>query len=158
MGSAGTDRVTTTVHVAADGLETSRVSNIASSPQVPDLTRSIDPVNDRDYAKRVTKATLQTGTARYIYAQYAYDSAGRIIRQWGPSLGDGSGYLEAARTGQTPTYTYDATSGLKTQDNLQLQTVGSGLNTVGPISSTYSYTSRPPARRLSPTTATACQR
>lgn len=134
VGSSGSDLVSTTLTIGADGYEASRTSSVTSSPQIPDLTRSIDPATGRDDGKRVTRATLQTDTSCYIYAQYGYDSAGRIIRQWGPDSGDGSGYLEAARTGD-PTYTYNATSGLKTADSLQLQSVG----TAGAITGTYTY-------------------
>jgi YD repeat-containing protein len=96
VGSSGSDQVSTNLTVGADGYETSRDSTITSNPQIPNLTRT---VNTRDSGERVTKATLQTGTSRYIYAQYGYDSSGRIVRQWGPDANDGSGYLNAARTG-----------------------------------------------------------
>jgi RHS repeat-associated protein len=129
----GSDLVSTTLTIGADGLEASRASDITSSPDIPDVIRSI---TTRDSAKRVTKATLQTDTSRYLYAHYAFDSAGRTVRQWGPDSGDGSGYLEAARTGQTPTYTYDGLSGLLASENLQLQSVGSA----GVITSSYTYT------------------
>jgi RHS repeat-associated protein len=130
VGASGSDLIFTTLTIGADGLEASRASTITSSPQVPDVTRSI---TTRDDAKRVTKASLQTGTSRFIYSQYAFDSAGRIQKQWGTS-GGGSGYTAAAET--TTAYTYDSASGLKTADNLQLISVG----TAGVISSSYTYT------------------
>ncbi len=131
VGTSGSDLISTTLTIGADGLEASRASTITSSPQVPNVTRSI---TTRDSAKRVTKATLQTDASRYLYSQYLFDSAGRIQRQWGPDSGAGSGYLSTASS--TNAYTYDATSGLKTADNLQLQSVV----TAGAISSTYTYT------------------
>jgi RHS repeat-associated protein len=131
VGASGSDLVSTTLTVGPDGLEVSRASTITSSPQVPNVTRSI---TTRDSAKRVTKATLQTDTSQYVYSQYGFDSAGRIIKQWGQDSGAGSGYLSGASS--TTAYTYDATSGLKTADNLQLQSVG----TAGVITGSYSYT------------------
>ncbi len=131
VGTSGVDLVATTLTVGSDGLEASRTSDIEGAAQ--DLTRTIDPTTGRDFAKRVTEATLQTGSAS-LQAQYAYDEAGRIIRQWGNDSADGSGYLDDAATGN-PTYTYHATSGLKTGDNLQLQSVGAA----GAISSSYTY-------------------
>ena len=51
-----------------------------------------------------------------------------------PASGAGSGYLATAAT--TQAYTYSTTTGLKTAENLQLQSVG----TAGVISSSYTYT------------------
>jgi YD repeat-containing protein len=75
----GTNLVSTTLTIGADGLESSRASQIAGSPPVSDVTRTVDA---RDDAKRLTQATLNTGSAN-IYAQYEYDSAGHLERQWG---------------------------------------------------------------------------
>jgi RHS repeat-associated protein len=132
VGAAGTDLVSTTVTVAADGYETSRESVVTSSPQIANIVRTI---NTRDDARRVTKATLDAGAATDIYSQLSFDSAGHVLRQWGPDTGDGSGYLAAAATQDA--YTYSSFTGLKTADNLQLQSVG----TAAPIVSSYTYTS-----------------
>lgn len=67
-------------------------------------------------------------------SQYLFDSAGRLQRQWG-ATGGGSGYTADAES--TSAYTYDAENGLKTADNIRLASVG----TVGPIVSSYTYTS-----------------
>ncbi|MBU2604254.1 MAG: cell wall-binding repeat-containing protein [Actinobacteria bacterium] len=131
VGTTGTDSVQTTLTVAADGYETSRASVIASSPQLPTITRM---VGSRDAAQRPTSATTQTGASTSISAQYSYDTAGRLKRQWGPTGTAGSGYLAGAAT--TDAYTYSATTGLKTGENLRLQSVG----TAGAITASYTYT------------------
>lgn len=128
IGSSGSDLVTTTLTIAADGYETSRSSIITSNPQVPNLTRTISP---RDNAQRVTNAALAAGQGS-VYSQYSYDSAGRPKRQWGTTDG-GSGYTSGAQNSDA--YTYDATSGLKTGDNVQLTSVG----TSGPATGIYTY-------------------
>lgn len=58
VGTAGTDLVETTLTVGADGLETTRLSIVTSTPQVPNLLRT---VTARDAGLRVTGATLATG-------------------------------------------------------------------------------------------------
>ena len=128
VGASGADLATTTLTIGADGYETSRSSVITSNPQVPNLTRTISP---RDNAERVTNATLAAGQGN-AYSQYSYDSAGRLKRQWG-TTGGGSGYTSGAQSNDA--YTYDATSGLKTSDNVQLTSVG----TSGPATGTYTY-------------------
>ena len=128
VGSGGS-QVQTTVLTGADGFEASEQTSIASSPQLPSVLRTIDT---RDDAHRVTSATIDPGNGSLLAARYLYDGAGRPQRQWG-TTGGGSGYTAAAET--TDAYTYDANSGLKITDNLQLASVGSA----GPIVSSYSY-------------------
>jgi RHS repeat-associated protein len=127
IGTAGVDLVQTVATVGSDGEETSRASTVTGGAT---LTRT---VNTRDDAKNVTEATLDAGQSSPIYSQYLFDSSGRLQRQWGPVTGDGSGYLSTAST--TDAYSYDALSGLKSADNLQLQSVGSA----GAIQSSYTY-------------------
>ena len=129
VGTSGSDLVQTVQTTAADGYESSRASTVTNGPS---LTRAI---NSRDNAKRVTKATLAAGQPTSIFSQFSYDAAGHMTKQWGPDTGDGSGFLAAAST--TNAYTYSTTTGLKTADNLQLQSVG----TAGPISNSYAYDS-----------------
>ncbi|MCL4367723.1 MAG: cell wall-binding repeat-containing protein [Actinobacteria bacterium] len=131
VGTAGADQVATTLTIGTYGYESTRVSTIASSPQVPTVTRT---VTNRDYAQRVTRTSLAAGGTSTVYAQSLYDSADRIQRQWGPDTGAGSGYLSTAAT--TDAYTYNATSGLKSADNLQLASVG----TAGVLTASYTYT------------------
>jgi len=131
VGTTGTDAVQTTLTVAADGYETSRASEIDSNPALPTITRTVGP---RDAAHRLTEATTQTGPSTSIFAQYLYDSAGRLKRQWGPTGVAGSGYLAGATT--TDAYTYHPTTGLKTGENLRLQSVG----TAGVLTASYTYT------------------
>ena len=112
--------------VGSDGQEVSRASTVTGGAT---LTRT---VNTRDDAKNVTNATLDAGQSTPIYSQYLFDSSGRLQRQWGTN-GGGSGYSSNASL--TDAYSYDATSGLKSADNLQLQSVGSA----GTIQSSYTY-------------------
>ncbi|MHB0979948.1 MAG: DNRLRE domain-containing protein [Thermoleophilia bacterium] len=130
VGTPGNDLVETMLTVTADGLETTRLSTVASSPQVPNLLRT---VTSRDAGLRVTGATLATGQPTSIAAGYLYDAAGRMQRQWGTS-GGGSGFTTAAETQDA--YTYNVTSGLKSVDNLNLAAVG----TAGTIVGSYTYT------------------
>ncbi len=132
VGATGSGLVTSAVSIGTNGLEVSRSVQVESSPQIPTILRSVDT---RDTAQRVTKATIDAGAVTDIYAQYLYDSAGRLQRQWGPSTGAGSGYLSTAPS--TNAYTYSPATGLKTADNLQLQSVG----IAGSIVSSYTYTS-----------------
>jgi len=120
--------ITTLLTIGADQLEVGRVSTI---PDIPVVTRSISA---RDNAKRVTQATLDTNADQTpdLWAQYTYDQAGRIQKQWG-TTGGGSGYALAAQS--TTAYTYHAVSGLKTADDLRLASVGSAAT----IYSTYTY-------------------
>ncbi len=115
--------------IAADGLEASQQTTIASSPQLPSVLRTID---SRDDGRRVTSATIDTGSGSPLVSQSLFDGAGRPQRQWG-TTGGGSGYTAAAET--TDAYTYDPNSGLKIADNLQLASVG----TAGPLVSAYTY-------------------
>jgi RHS repeat-associated protein len=138
VGPVG-EAVETSITIAANGLETVRQSSVESSPQTADITRT---VVTRDAGDRLTNATISAGEASSIVGQYAYDSAGRLSKQWG-TTGGGSGYLAGAQN--TVAYEYSATSGLKTAENLQLASVG----TAGVISSSYGYT---PAGRLSSAT------
>lgn len=68
----------------------------------------------RDDAQRVIWATTDTNgdDVPDIYAQHVYDVAGRLVRQWG------FGYLASASSNQA--YSYAATSGLKTAEDLLL--------------------------------------
>jgi RHS repeat-associated protein len=129
VGTSGSDLVQTVLTTGADGYEASRSSTVTNGPN---LTRTI---NSRDNAKHVTEATLAAGQPTSIFSQFSYDAAGHMTEQWGPDTGDGSGFLAAAST--TNAYTYSPTTGLKTADNLQLQTVG----TAGPIQDSYAYDS-----------------
>jgi RHS repeat-associated protein len=112
--------------VAADGLETTRASVIAGGTP---LGRT---VTARDDARRLTQATLNTDTdpESELDAQYAYDSTGHLVRQWG------SGFAEEASG--TQAYTYSTQSGLKTAEDLYLQSVGSagGLQTTTTVPET----------------------
>jgi RHS repeat-associated protein len=128
VGSGG-DQAQTTLTIGADGLETSRQTVVASSPQAPTLLRTIDT---RDDGQRVTKTTLNAGGSSAIVSQYSYDAVGRLKRQWG-TTGGGSGYTTAAQT--TDAYGYDLASGLKTSENICLAAVG----TAGTITSSYAY-------------------
>ena len=130
VGLTGTDAVQTTLTLAADGLETTRLSTVASSPQLPNILHT---VTARDAGQRVTQATIAAGGPSLIASNYLYDQAGRLQRQWGTS-GGGSGFTAQAET--TDAYTYDATSGRKSADNLNLSSVG----TAGPIVASYTYT------------------
>ncbi len=124
------DRVQTTLTLGSDGLESTRLSTIASYPQVPDVLHT---VTARDSALRVVGVTVAAGQPTPIAANYLYDGAGRLSRQWGNS-GGGSGY--AADAESTTAYAYDALSGKKSADNLRLASVG----TAGPIVASYTYT------------------
>ena len=127
VGTAGVDKVTTTVTVSADGCETTRASSITSGLSA---TRT---VNNRENGKRVTNASISAGQGN-VYSQYAYDAAGHLIRQWG-TTGGGGGYTATAQDTGYNSYTYSTTSGLKTADEIRLASVGSA----GTISSSYSY-------------------
>jgi RHS repeat-associated protein len=134
---SGDDLVSTTITDAADGMETSRVSQITSNPQLPSLRRTVD---SRDNARRMTRALLDTDDDQIteISAQWTYDSAGRLKRQWGATGAAGSGYLDDASGADA--YTYDADSGLKVTDNLHLENVGPQGQQAGAIVSSYTYT------------------
>ncbi|MCZ7661868.1 MAG: hypothetical protein M5U22_02455 [Thermoleophilia bacterium] len=130
VGETGSDAVQSTLTVGADGLETTRLSTIASTPQLPDVLRT---VTTRDAGQRVTGATIAAGEPSSIESHYLFDEAGRLKRQWGAS-GGGSGFAASAET--TEAYTYDALSGRKSADNLNLSAVG----TAGPVVASYTYT------------------
>ncbi len=129
------DLATTIVTVGADGLETTRASTIsgAASP----LSRA---VVTRDDAKRVTKATLSTGTA-VLESEYLFDQKGHLTKQWGAGF-DGS-------ASGTQAYTYSTESGLKTNEDLRLLAVGGAVS--APETTT---TEAPTTTTEAPTTTT----
>jgi RHS repeat-associated protein len=124
------DAVQSTITVGADSLESTRLSTVISNPQLPNVLRT---VTGRDEGLRVTGATLAAGQPTNNLANYLYDGAGRLQRQWG-TAGGGSGFASDAQT--TNAYTYNATSGRKSADNLRLSPVGMA----GPLVASYTYT------------------
>ena len=99
----------------------------------------------------MTEATLAAGQPTSIFSQFSYDAAGHLIGEWGPATGDGSGFLAAASA--TTAYTYNSTTGLKTADNLQLQSVGTPVSfqTATPTTPTGGCNRPSPTARRKPT-------
>jgi RHS repeat-associated protein len=137
------DLVETTLTVAADGFEASRASAITGATA---LARA---VTTRDDAKRVTAASLDTDSdsTSEIDSGYAYDLAGHLTGQWG------TGYDASAAS--TPAYTYSATNGLKTAEDLRLLSVGnSGIPVTTTTEAPTTTTEAPTTTTEAPTTTT----
>jgi RHS repeat-associated protein len=98
---------TTTVTTGNDGLEHERSSNLGGGTTV---SRTVDTRDDGD---RITQTTF----AGDIVWHWTYDDAGRLVRQWGSGSGL-SGYASGASG--TDAYSFGASTGRKTSENLQL--------------------------------------
>ncbi len=132
------DLVSTTITVGPDGFEEKRESAVA---QGLSMTRA---VSLRDDAKRVTAATLKIGSSGPLLAYgYTYDVKGHLTAQAWPG------------SGHDATYTYSATTGLKTDEDLRLLTVdgtsSGGTTTTVPSSTT---TAAPTSTTVLPTSTT----
>ncbi len=107
---------------SADGLETSRASTVSGGTA---FTRT---VNTRDDAKRLTKATLTTGSGS-LDSNYLFDQKGHLTHQWGSGFASvGADGLGDPGAQGTQAYTYSTESGLKTAEDLRLLAVGGTVN------------------------------
>ena len=105
---------------SARGVETSRVTTIASGTTV---SRAVaDDANGRDTADRWTSATVQLSGFGALTLGRSFDNAGHVASQSGACFASGN----------SASYTYSSTRGLQTGDSLPLALGGT-------ISDSYGY-------------------
>lgn len=112
----------------AQGEEAQRITTLTDGQNSQTLTRTVPSADGRDNCGRLIKTMLTMPSGAVLTAQCARRSTGddRLLRQWGSGFASGAGQSDA--------YSYDATTGEKIADNVQLSLAGS-------ISAQYGYCS-----------------